>query len=157
MEQIKTAMDVLNIAPSTKVQAADFAQRIISEVQGGNKNPLELAVQLKALETAMEVIKGAIKDQILKEASTYGDKSFDAYSANISLIEAGVTYDYQACGDPEWEMADAAERSAKAHRIEAEKRLKAMSKPMTIVFQGSDCEITPPVKRSTSTIKIVLQ
>ena len=154
-----TTMDVINLSPSTKTEAAIFAQKLIADVEVGVTNPLELAVKMKAIQDALDVVKEAIKRHVIQEAERYEGKTFNAYQAEMTIMEAGVKYDYESCGDPEWMRCNQAFISAKEAKDACEKRLKAMNKPMSVNDEetGEVVTVRPPLKTSTTTVKITLK
>jgi len=154
-----TPMAVISLAPSTKEQAADFTQKLISKVESGEENPLSLAVKMNAFIKSLESVKKAIDDSILREAEKYGAKSFDAFGAEITISELGTKYDYSICGDSEWQMLNQQLDSLKESIKQREKVLKSLTKPMTVVneLSGEIETINPPIKTSTTGIKIVLR
>ncbi len=152
-------MDVINISPSTKEEAALFAQKLIADVQGGTVNPLALAVKMNAIIKSLEAVKTAINDQIMEEAYKYSSKGFEAYGAEITIQELGTKYDYSGCNDKAWQNADAVERSGKESKALREKFLKVLPAPMPTYDEetGETHTINPPIKKSTTGIKISLK
>jgi len=152
-------MDVINISPSTKEEAALFAQKLIADVQGGTVNPLALAVKMNAIIKSLEAVKSAINEQIMDEAYKYSSKGFEAYGAEINIMELGAKYDYSSCGDKAWEMYDQAVSSATESRKSREAFLKALKEPLPTYDPetGETYNINPPIKKSTTGIKISLK
>lgn len=153
-----TAMTVIDLSPSTKVEAADFAQKLILQVESGEVNPLHLAIKMNAITKSLEVVKKAINDSVLKEAYTYSVKTFDAYGAEVGISELGVKYNYDNCNDPVLAELKHKQSELDAQIEERQKFLKAITKPMDIVV--NECEavkVFPPTKSSTTGIKITLK
>lgn len=65
-------MDIIKLKEFTKSEIEKIADTVIQRVEEGLDNPLELYIQLKALEIATEKIKEAIKEKAKSEASKYG-------------------------------------------------------------------------------------
>lgn len=152
-------MSALRIMPNTKQQIEFFSNAIINNVQNGEVNAIEVLVMLRALEAVSETVRDAIKTNIETAADKYSEKSFEVFGAMIERAEVGVKYNYETCGDPTWERYSVDERTASASRKQREEFLRSLREPMRIVDEetGETWVIKPPLKRSTSGLKVYLK
>jgi len=90
---------VLTLLPSTISERESFIVGIESEILEGNRNPLEIEIQLKNLEDLISEIRKRpnIKNAVSKEADKYPDKVFDFKGCKITKVSRG-TYDFSNCG-----------------------------------------------------------
>lgn len=153
-----SVMSVIELNPTTKQQANDFASKLILEVNEGNVNPLDLHIKLTAMQTAIETVKKAISEQTLTEAQRYGQKTFEHQSAEVTIKELGTKYDYSNCNDAELEELNKKIASLEEAKKKRETFLKALTSPMDIVVNEAEVvKIYPPVKRSTTGVAITLK
>lgn len=159
MEAPENAMSALRLMPSKKSEVANFAHQIIKSVQGGEANPLEVAVLLKSLEAVCELVRDEIEPNIIAEAEKYGEKVIERYGAKIERAEVGSKYNYSASGDTIYERLQTDLNTAKSRLDERIAILKALKQPMTVVDEmtGEVVTINPPPKTSKSGIKITLK
>ena len=141
----------------SKASVRTVADQLIELAETGN--PLEVKLKLKAMQEAIAEACKKVDAMARDEAEKYGSKSFDYLGCNVSLIEAGTSYDYSNCGDIELEQM-LAEQSALEARIKARKEIvKNIKGKMILVNEstGESYEVVPPIKSSISTIKITLK
>src|ERR1700746_2778772 len=67
---------------------------IIQDAKGGNKDPLEAYILLKAIAEQAEEGMKVIKDLAMSEAEKYG-KSFDKYGAHIELRNGPSRFNFK--------------------------------------------------------------
>ena len=140
---------ILNVAPElSKAAIQSASESIMSKVEAGELKPLDVWMKITTLSKLSEDLKEKLRGLVRSEAETIG-KTFDYQGAKIELSESGVTYDYTNCNDPEW-------TDLKAKLKEREAFLKNVHGIMTLVDRGSgeSYDINPPIKKSTSTIKV---
>ena len=140
----------------SKLSVRTVADQLIELAEQGN--PLEVKLKLKAMSEAIEEACKKIDKMARYEAEKYGAKTFDFMGCSIGLIEAGTKYDFSNCGDIELERMTA-EYEALAERIKKRKEILKNADPGTVMTDketGESYEVNPPIKSSTSTIKITL-
>jgi hypothetical protein len=159
MEQISKPSELLGLMASTSTQINVFSDSIIQAVQGGELNPLDVAVQLKAMELASERIRKETKVELLNEVSKYPEKSFTYNGNTITKAEHGTKYCFDKCGDPEWEMLNQQKESIARSMKEREEFLKALKSPIEVLnsLSGEIHLLTPPTKTSVSGINISIK
>lgn len=139
----------------TKTDMKAATANLVDAVKDGTINPLHAKLKMKAIETVLKDAAAEIDSYARAEAETHGSKSFQVYGATVELIEAGAKYDFTNCGDPVYNelTKQAAEIAAQIKNREA--FLKTVQGSMNIVTDdGEGVTVYPPVKSSTSTVKI---
>lgn len=98
----------------------------------------------------------AIKSAALEEYETYGEKEVEMYGKKISKVEAGVKLDYSNCNHPTLEKVEKQMTLLKAEADALKKFLKGFNRPEKIKIKGIKqlVRIVPPIKTSTTTIKV---
>jgi hypothetical protein len=145
-------------APGKDEIAGQCLQIIKSIKEDGTINPLRIATSMKALETAIKLIRDGIEDAIIEEAEKY-EKTFDIDGHKITLKETGVRYDYSVCKDPEWEELTSTLSNTKEAIKKRETFLKSVSEPFTLLDErtGEVVRIELPNKTSKTNISITLK
>lgn len=154
-----TAIGAARMMPTTQTQIDLFSDQMIESVKSGEVYGLEVLHIFKSLEKAQERILKAIKDNIITEAEKYGKESFDFHGVKMQITEAGVQYDFKVCGDPIHDERESSMNAAKSLLDERKEFLKAIKEPTTIVIEGSGEVVTvrPPLKKSTTTVKVTIR
>lgn len=150
-----TPTSLLAIMPNKKEEIKTFSELLINQVKNGEIDPLKIQVQLKAISNVIDKVSESedYKKAIRNEAEKHG-KSFSLYGANISLIEAGTKYDYSNCNHLEYfDICQEIERLEGKKKV-IETLLKAIKETTGMVIYGEVRDVNPPVKSSTSSIKI---
>lgn len=70
-------------------------EQIIKDVLDGNKNALQIFVDLKRSEKEIKNALDQIKDLAIIEAETYSEKVFKEYDAEITMKSGGGTWDFK--------------------------------------------------------------
>lgn len=154
-----TAIGTARLLPTTQTQIDIFSDLMIESVKNGEINPIEVLVIIKSFERAGERILKEIRENYVKEADKYPEKSFEMFGAKIEKAEVGVSYDYSTSNDPIYfRRLDIADRA----NTDLEQRkafLNMLKEPITIVDEGTGeiVEIKPPLKKSTSSVKVTIR
>lgn len=146
------------VAPGKDEIAGQCMQVIKGIREDGTIDPLRVATSIKALETAIKLIRDGIEDMIIEEAEKY-EKTFEIDGHKITLKETGVRYDYTVCNDPEWEEQSSSMSNAKESLKKRETFLKAITEPFTMVDNrtGEIVDVELPHKTSKTNISITLK
>jgi len=154
-----TPIGTLRLFASTQTQVDVFSDSIIQSVKQGEANPLEVLIQIKALQKVSDRVLKEINDNLLTESNKYSETSFEFMGAKIEKAELGTKYDYSSCGDTEYEMLDAQMNSLKQRIKEREEFLKSIKQDITLVdnFTGEVITVHPPIKKSTSGLKVSIR
>jgi hypothetical protein len=157
-EQATTAMGALRSLASTQTQVDVFSDQIIDAVKNGEADPLEVAVQLKAMEKASERIWSEIKESAITAAERHG-KTFQLYGNTLKIQEVGTKYDYEATGDPVWARLDAIASIAIENRKNRETFLRSINGIVRIVDEstGEEVELKPAPKTSQTTVTVSIK
>lgn len=149
----------LSIFDTTKDERKSFVKVLKEEIEQGTANPLDIHYKLKCI---AEISKALTDDQdykrwLLAEAAKHGSKAFSFRNAQIETVEVGTTYDYT--GDPVWVVMAAKMEKMDKEIKHREALLKTLQKPMveTNVETGEVFEVFPPIKKSTTSVKVTLK
>jgi len=154
---METASSTLSVMPNTKAEIEQFSQMLISEIENGQINPLELIRQQRAIEKVFDLIKESLIKAARDEADKFGAKSFEFKGAKFELVEAGVKYDYSQCGHVGYAAVTEKMATLNDEKKQLETFIKAVKEPVNMVDNdGVPFTVYPPQKTSTSTIKITL-
>lgn len=135
-----------------------LASELVLRLQNDEINALDVKIALKQMEQSIEQVKKVADRMAADEAAKYGQKSFAYKGATIELAELGTKYIYDGCGYPVLKRITASKEEA----IEAEKAaqnwLKSIKGKTDFIDPetGEVCEVYPPIKTSTTGIKITL-
>lgn len=146
----------LTIINKTDIEA--IASTLLSKLESGYVNPLSILTTVKTYEKVFEKIKKELINYSLDEAGKYGEKEFELNGVKFTKMEAGTSYDYSNCGHEYYNsICEDIEKLTKEKK-EIEKLLLAIKETTTIVmpFTGLICDVYPPVKKSTTTLKVTL-
>lgn len=129
----------------SKSEITEKAQSIVFAVAEGIADPLQEYIKVRKgkelLDQAEKNLKPYLDGLTLNKGEQY-------YGCDIVEKETGVSYDYSACNDPEWNSLNAAIEMAKEELKEREKFLKGISKPLPSFNEetGETFTINPPIK-----------
>jgi hypothetical protein len=150
---------VLKLFPSTSDEVNRFANRLIQSVKHEGENPLEILVQIRAMEKAFKIVTEKIQENLLTEAGKYPESKFEFMGNFIEKSEVGTSYNYEVCGDHDWEQFSVAEKTAADARKNRETFLRTIKEPLNMYDpdSGETWTVNPPVKRSSSGLKVFLK
>ena len=154
-----TAIGTLRLFASTQTQIDVFSDAIINSVKEGEANPLEVLIQIRALQKVSDRVLKEINDNILKESDKYHENSFEFMGSKVEKAELGTKYDYSVCGDPVFERLEVDALKANADLKERQEFLKTLKSHIVTVdeLSGEVTKIYPPSKKSTSGLKISIR
>jgi hypothetical protein len=150
-----TPTSLLAIMPNKKEEIKTFSEMLLSQIKNGEIEPLKIHVQLKAIESVIKKVNESdeYKNAIRSESEKHG-KSFNIYGAKIDLAEVGTKYDYSGCNHLEYsDICQEIER-LEGNKKAIETLLKAIKGKTGMVIYGEVRDVNPPVKSSTSSIKV---
>src|SRR3990167_1823243 len=157
---METAISTLTNFHTSKEGIDRFVAQVVSEVRDGVYNPLQLKIFLKAIQKSCEELEKQTNDLSLTEAEKHGLRSFEIMGNKVELSELGVSYDYNACNDIVWIHLDEKIKKLAEEKKEREKFLKTITQTMGIANEETEGEtvyINPPIKKSTSGLKITIK
>lgn len=154
----ESAISIFRKIPETKDQIKKYSHLVRESVLNLEVEPLQFACYVSALEQLFKALKQdvLIKDAILEEAEKYGSKSFERYNAKFQIKEVGVSYDFSECNDFELAQLDVQIKKLQSKKKERETFLKTI-KPEMEVYGSDGVQLNPPLKRSTTSVAIILK
>lgn len=137
-----------------KSDLAEIASNILQDVNDGWVDPLDALIYAKKGEVLFKSIVDAVKDKAEMPESKY-----TKHDADLVEKMVGVSYDYSACGDIEWEMIDAQIKDLSEKKKERETFLKSLKSKLTLVNEdtGETYSVEPPVQKGKMSIAITLK
>ena len=110
--------------PATHTEIDEVVGNAKDKILSGDYNPLELEIQLKALEETIKRIRAdrTVKEYVAEEADKYPEKSFKLGSV---MITKGTRKVYDFSQDKEWIQLKTIEITAADERKLREKKLKS--------------------------------
>lgn len=153
-----TPTSVINLLPSTSDEMNRFANNVIQAVKNGEENPLQMLVQIRAMEKAFKIITDKIQDNLLTEAGNHPENKFE-FKGNFIEKSEFVTYDFSQCGDPTFERLEVDYNTAKDRLDERKALLKTLKEPtpMGDTVTGELVTVRPPLKKSVSGLKVFIK
>jgi len=149
-----TNLQTLNSTDNAKEIGKAIVESICNDVAEGNVDPLKQLIVLKALDNAIDEIKQNIMYAGIEEVRKYGKEvSMNGYK--ISIVSAGVSYDFSNCNHPVYNELTEKMKALKEEMKDIEKLLKSLKQPMDMLDKetGEVYTIYPPVMKSTETLK----
>jgi hypothetical protein len=157
--QVQSPKELLMLAPSTATSINVFSDGIIEAIKCGELNPLDVAIQLKAMELASDRIRKETKVELLNEVSKYPESKFTYNGNTITKAEHGTKYDFSKCGDTM--LIDLEAKLAELQKEVDDRKtfLKAIKAPLEVFnsITGEVSFIVPPTKTSQSGINISIK
>jgi len=145
------------ITKETIREKADLMMNLIDE---GHVSAMDVALRLKYFEDLSSAVKERFRRYVLDDLSKYAKgERIVRYNALFTVKEAGVKYDYSACGDPVWDSLNGELERIKGLMKDREKFLKSIKGSMTIVNEetGEVATVREPLRTSTETYQIEWQ
>lgn len=143
---------------STSTQIDVFSDGIIESVKQGEADPIQVLIQLRAMEKATERIIKEIRENFLTAADKYPGTTFEFQGNKIEKTEA-ARYDFSKCGDRVWETRKSILDGNAELLKERETYLKAITAPKKEIDMdtGEIYDVLPPTKSGTPTLKITIR
>jgi hypothetical protein len=167
---------ILALFETTKEQRRSFVNDILQRLEDGEVDPLEVHLQVKAMEDVILQLTSTDKEKNkgnLEAAMQYknilidafanraaGQKSFDFHNSKFTVMEAGAKYHYENCNDPE--LHELYEQQKKlVEKIKAKEKflqnVPSKGQLLTSEETGETYMVYPPYKTSTTTISVKLK
>mgnify|MGYP007061387645 CR=1 FL=1 len=153
------ASSQLTVLPSNKSQINTFVERFRAELDAGYINPLDVAIQLKAMEELIKILRAdeLVRDRIMTEVEKDPQKVFSYKGAKVERAETGVKYDFSGCNSSVLNDLYAKRKELLDQIKKTEDALKTIEKAETETYDKVTGEkINPPVRTSNSYVKITL-
>ena len=144
-----------SISGKTSVNA--LTEAMTFNIHEGITNPLEFRVKAKMVIDALENAIKLTNDDAMVEQMKHGKRS-EMFGAVVDAVETGVKYDYQSTNCQEWKHFDEMVKHYSELKKDRETFLKSLKSPINVVTDdGEIITINPPIKSSTTALKITLK
>lgn len=147
--------EILNTVPKTGSGIRLFASTLLQKINDGELDPLQIHVQLKAIEKIFKEVSESegYKASVRNSAEAYG-KEFIRFGAKIKLSETGTKYDYTECGHIYYEELCQKIDTLTEKKKEYETDMKAIKVSKEFTFYEEKHLVHPPKKSSTSSVTV---
>jgi hypothetical protein len=134
------------------------ASELVRQLQEDEISALDVKIALKQMEVAIEQVKKVADRMAADEAAKQGERSFMHNGARIELAELGTKYDFTPCGYPPLARIELTMKEYGEQAKAAQNWLKSIKGKTEYIDPetGEMCEVYPPIKTSTTGIKITL-
>ena len=126
---------------------------LIQQVDNGEVNPIDAALQLKVLEEFVKDAREKLNKYTIDELYKYQACKVNIYDAKIEIAETGVKYDYST--DLVWQKLKQENELTSSALKEREDLLKKIPAGSQLVDENGEVA-TGPTKTSTTSYKITL-
>jgi len=158
IQELKTT-SILALFDTDKTQRQSFVSSVLTLINAGEINPLDIQLQLKCMEDIIKQLTSNenYRKSLLEEAQKHG-KTFEYHGQKVEIKETGVKYNYSQCNDPIYEALSKEEEVIAAGLKGRETLLKTIpSSGLEIRHEDELITIYPPSKSSTTAIAITLK
>jgi len=152
-------MSVIRLLPESNDQVSKFSNELKDTLDSGDVNPLDILLCIKGFEKMVKNIKEYLNQLAVDELSKYSEKDIEYKTAKLSVVEAGVKYDYSNCNDFEIAKYAISTLELKAKIESRQNFLKGIKGSVNIINEetGEIIEIFQPIRTSTTTAKVTLK
>lgn len=150
--------ELITSPPDRNAEITTAATQLDYKLKSGELDPLHVLANIKSYEKLFEIVKTTVLSSAITEMDKYPKgEDVSLYGAKFTHMEAGVSYDYSGCGHKDYNEICNQIALLNVKKKEYEGLLKAI-KVMTPIASadGEFMEVYPPVKRSTTTIKVTI-
>ena len=151
-------MELISFASNgnAKEFSNQLADQVIASVMDNGSNALKQIIMVKALDSALTKIKAKLMPYAIEDFDTENAKEIDMNGYRISKVNTGVSYDFSNCNHPVYNALYNQLADIKSQMDDIEKMLKSLTSSMEILDKetGEVYTIYPPVKKSTTTLKL---
>lgn len=156
-----SATSIVALFQTDKTERKTFVEQVVNSVCEGESKPLDIHLQIKAMEEIIEAIKSdqRYRDVLITEARNNGSK-FEYQNAKIDIREVGTKYDYSMCNDAKIVELKAKEAQIKSEVKEREDFLKKVPLEGIEILDNDTSElirIYPPSKTSTTSVVVTMK
>ncbi len=137
----------------TKTDIKIATDILIQQVDNGEVNPIDAALQLKVMEEFIKDAREKLNKYTIDELYKYQACKVNIYDAKIEIAETGVKYDYST--DIVWQKLKQDNELTSSALKEREDLLKKIPAGSQLVDENGEVA-TGPTKTSTTSYKITL-
>lgn len=101
---METALSTISVLPSEKLEVAQFARMLKSEILANDRDPLAILKHMKLIQKTFDDVltDDEIDEHFLTEAEKYKEKTFEHLGCKFTIMETGIKNDFKGCGDQYW-------------------------------------------------------
>lgn len=154
---METALSTISVLPSEKLEVAQFARMLKSEILANDQDPLAILKHMKLIQKTFDDVltDDEIDEHFLIEAEKYKEKTFDHLGCKFTIMETGVKNDFKECGDQQWYDLQKQLAGIKKKLTDRENYLKALP------YEGSVDPVngnflTKPTRTSKTKVSVTL-
>lgn len=136
-----------------KQMAAEEAEKYIES----GKDVTPDFVKAKRIIDYCTEFTNSLKGAVIEERERFDKReTIKVYGATVSVSESGVSYDFSACGDPEWNQLNSKMEALKKQLKDRQKYLLGITSTETKYDEdsGEVYKLFPPRKSSTTVPKV---
>ncbi|HUX57101.1 MAG TPA: hypothetical protein VMV77_09010 [Bacteroidales bacterium] len=154
---MQTALSTISVLPSEKLEVAQFARMLKSEILANDRDPLSILKHLKLIQKTLDDVltDDDIDEHFLTEAEKYKEKTFKHLGCEFSIAETGVRNDFKECGDEQWYDLQKELAELKKKLKEREAFLKSIPYEGTVDPVNGNF-LTKPTRTSKTKVTITL-
>ena len=145
-------LQLQNLKP-TKSDIKIASDILIQQVDNGEVNAIDVALQLKVIEEFVKDARERLNKYTIDELYKHQGGKVNIYDAKIETAETGVKYDYS--GDSTWAELKARSDESTSALKQREDILKKIPAGFSLVDENGEAAIGP-TKSSTTSYKITL-
>jgi len=147
---METASSYLALMPISKDQISTFADKLINEITSGSVDPLQVAVQLKAMEEVIAAVRKnkAVQAEIIDVVARNKNKL--EFAGAVIEVRSKTKYCYES--DAKWAEIEQSVVLLKTQQKEREAFLKVLKAEMADPETG---EIITPIRTESEEILYV--
>ena len=152
-KQYKEMQITLQDLKPTKTDIKIATDMLIQQVDNGEVNPIDAALQLKVLEEFVKDAREKLNKYTIDELYKHQSGKVNIYDAKIEIAETGVKYDYST--DIVWQRLKQENEATASALKTREELLKKIPSGSQLVDEDGEVA-TGPTKISTTSYKITL-
>lgn len=152
---MESTLDLLFTFPSNPAESLLFKQKMIEEIQSGERSAIKIKAQLARVLFDLKEITDSeeMRKEVLSEIElNNGEYKGEHFTAKQG--EFGTKYDFSECGNSIWESAKKEEELA-ANKRKYQEDLMKLHKESWVNEETGEV-INPPVKTSNTNVSITL-
>jgi len=127
------------------------------DIENGRKDILQAYLYTKSQIDYLTAYLDYIHDAAMNDFEHIGEKEHSEYGRRVSKFEAGTKYDFSKCGHPKLDQYEIELNTTKVLLDGMKDFVKRLQKPFTMVDEetGETFEVRPPIKTSTTKLKVI--
>jgi hypothetical protein len=136
----------------------DYLGQVVREatrqVVDGYSDPIKLLVLSKKGQELFSQLEKSVRPYAEQEARLGKGEVYKKFGCEITEKMTGVSYDFTACDDDEWNNLKSKIDDLTSQLKDREKFLKTITKP---IFDGNGIEIKPPIHKGRLGLAVTIK